>query len=193
MFESPSQFAALRLACRVAGSRVPASSRNSGLAFLSQDWQLFVGSNMSYSRVPASSRHSDWPVALLVRESQPVRRTLDVHFFPAVNQSISSGLAVIYWIRLAMFESQPVLGTSTGNLRCLFQSPIQSTALSTRLHSFHAVTQSMLGCMSIYWIRLAMFERPSQLSALRLAGPVVRLMRMVATLVIVYFKRILQV
>src|ERR1700679_3556426 len=59
-------------------------------------------------------------------------------------------------------ESPPELGTPTGRSRCLFQSTSQSAALSICILSMLWST--------IYWIRLAMIESPSQNSALRLVG-----------------------
>ena len=59
-------------------------------------------------------------------------------------------------------ESQPVRGTPTCMSRCWFESPSQSAALWT------CISSSRLA--AICWIRHAMFESPSQFSALRQAG-----------------------
>ena len=97
MFESPSQFSALRLVGCIASARVPASPRHSRLAFVAcwrQDRQLFIGSDLLCSRVPASSRHSDWPVAVFVRESQPVGGTLDRYFIYGAMKPVPASVDV---------------------------------------------------------------------------------------------------
>jgi hypothetical protein len=89
--------------------------------------------------------------------SEPIRGSLYMHFIHALEYYLLDPTCHIR-------ESQPELGTPTGRSRCLLQSPSQSAALWTGI-------LSMLWS-PIYWIRLAMFESPSQNSALRLVGRV---------------------